>query len=282
MAFSTKDISDYYNQTQNHYERWWNLKEVLAVHYGIWHEGTQDFSTALENTNREMAKLVGVISNDKILDAGCGVGGAAFFLSKNYKTKVSGITLSQKQLDLANKRAQSLRLENQVDFSLQSFSETNFKNESFDVIWACESSCYANPKTDFFNEAFRLLKPGGRIVIADYFLTPKGLQDKNQYIKKWGNLWAIDLFYNWADLSLALQETGLKLKSRSNYTDQITPSAKRMFKASKKGAFFSELYNLFNKTSRFAKHHYKSGIYQYKALQNQEWGYWVVVLEKPS
>jgi cyclopropane fatty-acyl-phospholipid synthase-like methyltransferase len=281
MPFSIKDIADYYNQTQIHYEQWWNLRESLAVHYGIWHEGTRDFITALENTNREMVRIGQIKPDDKILDAGCGVGGSAVFLAKEFNATIDAITLSEKQLDLATKSVSELGLNDKIKFSKQDFNHTEFGSESFDVVWACESSCYSHPKELFFREAKRLLKPGGTIVIADYFLTPVGLQDKKRFVQKWGSLWAIDRFYSWHDLSHALVKTGLELNSKQNFTREVTPSSKKMYTAARKGAFFSEVYNLFNNTSQFGKHHYKSGIYQYKALQRGEWEYWILCIQKP-
>ena len=281
MKFTEKDISDYYHQTQDHYEKWWKLKDNLSIHYGLWFEGTKDFATALKNTNSEMAKVAGIKPEQKILDAGCGVGGAALFLAKEFGCKVEGVTLSSRQVTLAKQAAIKTGLSSSVNFSEQSFSKTNFKNDSFDVIWACESTCYANPKEDFLNEAFRVLKPGGKVIILDYFVTPKGLIDKQKNIHNWSNLWAIEKLYNWHDLSVGLTQSNLKLVSRYNYTKEVTPSAKKMHSRSFLGAIGSELYNLFNKTTRFAKKHYQSGFFQYKGLKNQEWEYWMVCLEKP-
>ncbi|MGB0403501.1 MAG: SAM-dependent methyltransferase [Salibacteraceae bacterium] len=281
MKFSDNDISDYYHHTQSHYDKWWNLKDNLSIHYGLWFEGTKDFDTALKNTDREMAKYAGICKGQKILDAGCGVGGAALFLVQEFDCYVEGVTLSSKQVNIANAAANQLRLSNSAKFTQQSFSKTNFENNSFDVVWACESTCYANPKEDFLTEAFRVLKPGGKVIILDYFTTPKGLIDKNKNIKNWTNLWAIEKLYNWPDLSIALSVSKLKLISRKEYTKEVTPSAKKMHYRSFLGAIGSELYNLFHNTTRFAKKHYQSGFYQYKALKNKEWEYWMVCLQKP-
>ena len=66
-----------------------------------------------------------------------------------------------------------------------------------------------------------------------------------------------------------------------NYTKQIHKSAKRMYYASLIGALFSITYNLFHpKVSRFAKTHYKSGYFQYKALKAGLWKYGVVLAIK--
>ena len=40
--FTTDDVAEYYNTTHSHYEKWWNLKEGLSLHYGIWFKNTKN------------------------------------------------------------------------------------------------------------------------------------------------------------------------------------------------------------------------------------------------
>ena len=278
--FNSKDIADYYNQTVNHYEIWWNLKKSMAVHYGFWDKNTKSFNEALENTNREMAKLAQLKPCHNVLDAGCGVGGAAFYLASTIGCSVFGITLSEKQLKLANEFKQSFENKNLVNFSLQDFTKTNFKSESFDVIWGCESTCYANPKINFINEAKRLLKPNGILIIADYFIEPKGLIDKDKYIKNWGDLWAIQEFHSQHNFIDELEKNGFEIEQNIDVSKQVFRSSKRMYYSYLVGALPSILYNLLNNTSRFGKKHYQSGYFQYKALVDELWSYRMLVVRK--
>lgn len=274
------NIADYYNQTLDHYQIWWNLKRSHAVHYGYWDVNTRSFTDALQQTNRVMAYLVDIHAADKILDAGCGVGGAALFLATQYQCEVWGITLSEKQLHLAQQLATQSPVEKKLHFSLQDFTRTNFESNAFDVLWGCESTCYASPKSDFIAEAYRILKPGGRMIIADYFELPAAKSDPNQYMKKWGDLWAIQEFHSAVNFTEKLQQQGFEIAVNQNVTQQITPSAKRMYMSYWIGALPSMLYNLFHRTSRYGKHHYRSGYFQYKALQNKLWEYRILVAVK--
>ena len=97
--FTINDIAEYYNTTQIHYENWWDLKNNLSLHYGIWEKETKIFSESLNNTNRIMMELAHIIESDKVLDAGCGVGGAALFLSTQTNAQVIGISISQRQVE---------------------------------------------------------------------------------------------------------------------------------------------------------------------------------------
>jgi len=82
----------------------------------------------------------------------------------------------------ADRLAEEKGVEDSVDFKVNDFTDTEFKDESFDVIWAIESVCYAAQKINFLKEAFRLLKEGGRIVVADGFLKREPQSEREKKI----------------------------------------------------------------------------------------------------
>jgi tocopherol O-methyltransferase len=280
MLFSNKDITDYYNQTLNHYTIWWKLSSAFSVHYGMWFKGTKSFVEALINTNKEMARIAEINSEHTLLDAGCGVGGAAFFLTEQIGCSVSGITLSQKQLDFAEHAKANSPSKHLISFDLQDFTNTSFQDNSFDIVWACESSCYANPKSKLIEEVFRILKPGGKFILCDYFLTAEGKTDRKEYIRKWGETWAISQFNTQDNFINVLEKSNFQILQNIDYTKEIFPTSKRMYLSYLLGFIPSNLYNLTHNTSRFAKTHYLSGKYQFLALKQNLWTYRMILAQK--
>ncbi len=278
--FSQKDIADYYCQTQIHYQIWWNLAETKSLHYGIWYPDTKNFKEALYNTNVELGNLAGISSTDLVLDAGCGVAGAAIYLAQSIGCHVKGITISEIQYKVSLKNVIKAQLTENIEVSIQDFTKTNYLDNTFDVVWACESSCHASPKSSFLREAYRILKPGGKLVVSDYFLTSEGSLDPNKYILKWRKTWAISEFNNPTNFTDEAIKTGFKLLHEIDFSKEILPSSRRMYLAYLLGWLPSNLYNLTHNTSRFAKTHFLSGKYQYLALKKKQWSYKMILLQK--
>ena len=282
MNRHSKNIADYYDQTLNHYQKWWKLNQSLAVHYGLWDDNTRNLQEALVNTNRFMMELADIQPHERILDAGCGVGGSAFYLAKQRNAKVSGITLSERQFEYARQKNEELKLTHLVDFGLEDYTNTSFPGHTFNTIWAIESLTSLIDKKSFVNEAIRVLKPGGKLVIADYFRNDNNKKDPNNWMKKWQDCWSLaDIIHEKPYLEI-FQNEGFQLIKNVNVTNNIAPSSKIMYRSYLMGAIPSIIYNTFHNTSRYAKTHYLSGKYQYKALKEGLWNYKVLLFTKEA
>jgi len=279
--FTKRDVADYYNVTQLHYENWWGLKKNYSLHYGIWEDGIKTAGQAIVNTNRIMMELSGITDTDTVLDAGCGVGGAAIYISTHKNAHVTGITLSEKQLAFANQLAKEKNAADKVSFHLMDYTQTSFADESFDVVWACESMTHAADKQAFIKEAYRILKKGGRLIVCDFFLKADAQEDKRSWIKKWMHTWFVDDLISCKLFTEQLGSKGFHIIQQLDYTSQIHKTAKKLYFASLLGAIPAELYNLFHPgVSKYSKNHYKCGYYQYKALKDDLWRYQLVLAEK--
>jgi tocopherol O-methyltransferase len=280
--FTLKDVEEYYNTAYVHYVKWWGLSQSHSLHYGIWGHGVSNFAESLVNTNKVLMELATIADGDKILDAGCGVGGAAAFLASKKNVTVEGITLSKKQLDHANALISKMGVADRVRFHIMDFTQTSYADESFDVVWACESVCHAADKAAFIREAFRILKRGGRLIVSDFFITEEQQLDPHQWIQKWENTWGVNRFVSGHVFESYIEQEGFVVKNNLDYTTAIHPSAIRLYRLALLAAIPSELYNITHPTvTRFAKKHYQSGYFQYRALKAGLWKYRVILGEKP-
>ncbi|MCK4233685.1 class I SAM-dependent methyltransferase [candidate division WOR-3 bacterium] len=189
--WNNTSVEDYYNRNQILYNLFYS-KGTGGVHYGFWDKDTRSISKAIINTNKFVARYLDLSEDDRVLDAGCGIGGTSIYLARNYGAKVVGITLSERQIKVAEKKVLKLELNERVKFFKQDYTKTDFRDDSFTKILGLESVCYADKKIDFLNEAFRLLKKGGKIVVADGFLIRTDFNRKESAIyHDWLNGWAL-------------------------------------------------------------------------------------------
>ena len=277
-----KRIIEYYKDTENAYKDSWDLNNSLAIHYGYWDEKVNSFPESLLRMNEIMIETAEIKSTDKVLDAGCGVGGSSIFMATVLGCKVTGITLSERQVQHAKENAAKKNVGGLVDFKAMDYSETDFPDASFDVVWGCESICYADDKEKFIKEAFRLLKPGGRLVVADGFVTDF-TNNENPIISQWADGWQVNYLESPERFQNFMQAAGFTDINYHNISKQASHSSRRLYRF----YFLAKLYLLWKKVnfSKPATDMQKKNImackYQYKGMKKGLWQYGIAVGKKP-
>jgi len=273
-------VKAYYDYTINLYKVFWH-GDTRAVHYGIWDGHTKNLHDALLNTNKFLADETKIKQGDKVLDAGCGVGGSIFWLVKNRGIRGVGITISDKQLTKAKELQKRLVVESETEFYLQDYTKTDFPDASFDIVWSIESACHAIHKQDFLKEAYRLLKPGGRLVVADGFLehNPNDRSEEKQlanFLKGMAldNLAAPTRFMEW------MKEARFKNIKNIDKTEAIIPTATKMARMSRWSWPLSVITTGLGLTPRLLIDNNRAGIDQYYLFKNRNLTYRVFVGEK--
>lgn len=268
-----QEIESYYDESLRDYEIVWQLKYSMALHYGFWNENVNTHRQALWNMNFQIAKNAQIKKSDTVLDAGCGVGGTSFFLANNIGCSVEGISLSEAHISRALEYKKDNDPNDLVKFSCQNFCNTSFSDNSFDVIFGIESVVHAENKSEFLREAYRLLKPEGRLLISDYFLRPLKNEKEKEIIRKWANSWAIDNFIYEDDFLNEVKNIGFNTFFLKDISKNVYPSIKLMHRSYYPGIFISRISNLFGKRTDKQLENSKSGKYQYKSYKSGVWKY---------
>eukprot|EP00968_Pinguiococcus_pyrenoidosus_P027024 scaffold7349_cov383-Pinguiococcus_pyrenoidosus.AAC.3 len=105
----------------------------------------------------------------KVLDVGCGIGGTSRYLAKKLgsNAEVTGITISPAQVQRATELATEQGVRN-AKFELMDALAMTYPDNSFDVVWACESGEHMPDKEKYIQEMARVLKPGGRMIMCTW------------------------------------------------------------------------------------------------------------------
>jgi len=274
-------IRKYYAENQVFYNLFWMNRKNLSMHYGFWDGDTKNLHEALLNQNRVVAEKLNIRDSDMVLDAGCGVGGIGIWLAKNYGVKVIGITVSGKQVRLAKKNAINKKVGHLVNFYVKDFTSTGFPDNSFTKVFGNESICYAERKENFIKEAFRLLKPRGRLVVCDGFLNKADLDETKQKIfNDWLDGWAVPSLSTVNDFREDLRKAGFKNIEFTDKTKEVEPSSKRLYMRGILGYPIIKILNLVKVTSETQVKNVVACVKQYKIINDRIMIYGIFSVQK--
>lgn len=278
-----KSIIEYYDNTWLDYRVLWLNKKDRAIHFGYYESFTESHSQALEKLNQVMANKAKIKASDTLLDAGCGQGGSSLWLAKNVGCETVGVTLVPHQVETASKEAILRGLDHKSKFLQKDYTATGLESSSFDVVWACESLCHAQEKIKFYSEAYRLLKPGGRLVVAEYIRKSRNFEPADEAIlNHWCKGWSMPDLDSWEEHEANMNETGFIHLSQSDITSNVMPSLSKLFRMSKKLMPLGILLNKLRIRNNIKHGNQTASVSQYEALTKKLWYYCIFTAQKPT
>lgn len=280
-TFATADLSNdivsYYDSCYWDYRFAWANSKNLALHYGYWDSDTRSHSDSLLKMNKVLAERVGICDSDYVLDAGCGLGGSAIWLAEHYGARVLGITLSEKQAELATRSARKRGVSGLAAFQCADFCRTPFDDGLFDVVWGLESVCYAVQKDAFVKEAFRLLKNEGRLVIADGFAKRREFTEKEwKVIVTCLNGWSVPNLATPDEMKRYAKASGFRSIVYQDISKYTLRSARYMYRTALINYPLQKISRLLRLRTDVQNANYLAGLYQYQLMKNGVSGYGII------
>jgi phosphoethanolamine N-methyltransferase len=129
---------------------------------------------------REMARAMiarmALAPGARVLDVGCGLGGSAFVMAREFDLQVDGIDLSRNMLKLANEKLAANGLSARVDLQWGDCLELARK-DCYDAIYSRDVFLHIHDKARLFSTLLNALRPGGKLLFTDYSCGPQPWDD---------------------------------------------------------------------------------------------------------
>jgi cyclopropane-fatty-acyl-phospholipid synthase len=260
-------ISYHYDTSNDFFALWLDKRMVYSCAYFA--DLEDDIDTAQERKLDYICRKLRLRCDQRLLDIGCGWGGLVLHAARNYGVRALGITLSQKQAELANQRIHEYGLQDRCRVEYRDYREVG-ETEGFDCavsVGMLEHLGEAMLPT-FFRCAWQVLRPGGvflnqAITLKAGITYPRWTTFARRYVFPDGEIRPLTSTLRAAELAgfevrdveslrehyaLTLQRWLHRLEARHlearQATDEVTYRVFRLYLAGARHAFEAGTYNL--------------------------------------
>jgi tocopherol O-methyltransferase len=275
------EVRSYYSSTLPDYKKVWLNGENLAMHFGYQKDCTTSHESSLLKANAVLAQLARIDQDDRVLDAGCGLGGGSLWLAKERRAIVTGIALGLDQIRVARCEAHRRALSDRAQFIVADFTTLPFDDGSFDVVWAHESLCHAHNKSAFFREIARVLVPNGRVVVADFMLRQRPRRHSDDaLLEQWFNGWKLADLWTSAQHSYAAKTAKLYDVQIHDFTPYTIVSHQRLYQRARRLLPFEAALQMVGMRAPMLHANFVAALRQYQTLRRFLWFYGVLLARK--
>ena len=124
------------------------------------------------------------LTDKRVLDIGCGLGGIELILARDFDARVTGIDIEKELVRRASALMAREGLADRVDCRLVEVGPLPFAEREFDAVFGKDSWIHVEDKPGFFAGIYRVLKPGGLLLAGDWMRSDKPYGEDMEYFFK--------------------------------------------------------------------------------------------------
>jgi len=172
-----QQVGAFYDVLSPHFRKLWGEH----LHDGFYARGATSKEAAQEHLVAYLAEFADLPFGARGLDIGCGMGASSVWLAKNLSARMTGISLSAKQVSIARELVARKGVEARF---LQMDADGFEPAEPFDFAWMVGVLGHFEDQQSFVRTAARLVRPGARFLLADW-VAASGLtaSDRNRFVE---------------------------------------------------------------------------------------------------
>ena len=163
-SISLDDVAEYYRQSDRGYRLFHSSEGALHIALGC--DGHDDTSCYAAQA-KLLARHLRAIDGNAVIEFGCGMGYNTRWLADNLPDcRIDGVDLTQSHVDFCRKRSSA---DANLRYTVGNYEKLPNGDNSYDGVLAVETLCQTSSMERALREAYRVLSPGGRLVVVDCF-----------------------------------------------------------------------------------------------------------------
>ncbi|MCU0523869.1 MAG: methyltransferase domain-containing protein [Elainella sp. Prado103] len=226
MTFTLQQqIQQFYDASSELWEQIWG-EHMHHGYYGADGQDRKERRQAQIDLIEALLDWGNVSQATQILDVGCGIGGSSLYLADKFAASVQGITLSPVQSKRATERSITAGLSDRAHFQVADALQMPFADASFDLVWSLESGEHMPDKRQFLAECWRVLKPGGTVLMATWChrpVPPALTADEQQHLAKIYRVYCLPFVISLPEYETIAQTVGWQNLRSTDWSDAVAP-----------------------------------------------------------
>jgi tocopherol O-methyltransferase len=226
MTFTLQQqIQQFYDASSGLWEQIWG-EHMHHGYYGADGRQPKERRQAQIDLIEELLNWADIQQATQILDVGCGIGGSSLYLAEKFGAAVQGVTLSPVQAKRATERAQAAGLGKRTQFQVADALAMPFANESFDFVWSLESGEHMPNKQQFLQECYRVLKPGGTLLMVTWChrpVPPALTADEQQHLEKIYRVYCLPYVISLPEYAEIAENLGFQSIRTADWSEAVAP-----------------------------------------------------------
>lgn len=223
-------------QVEKYYQRLGSRLGYILVmkrsqHFGYYDDEHTTEEDAQDNFHRRFTDKLDLKSGMRVLDAGCGQGVVAMHIAGNHNVTITGVTIVERETRGAKRLAERNGVSGKTVFMVADYHRLPFEDNTFDRVYTIESLSHAYDLPEVISELYRVLKPGGKIVCAEYEFDIRKLEQLDfnpvEYVEKRAAIHGIRQFDK-GNFKQLLKKAGFTSMKADDWTKPLYPSFSRL------------------------------------------------------
>jgi ubiquinone/menaquinone biosynthesis C-methylase UbiE len=191
-------------------------------------EVVEDFHTSGRIATSQLAELAEISADDRVLDAGSGIGGTARFLADRYGCAVTTIDLTEEYCETARWLNRLVGLDDRISVRRGDATDLPFADDCFDVVISQHVQMNVADKARLYEQACRVLVPGGRLAVWDATAGTPGTLD---YPLPWADRAELSHLVASDDLRALIEAASFDVVHWNDLTEEAAPFMEKLLAA---------------------------------------------------